>query len=191
MDRGTAIFWGLVCVLFGASGFMGVQAEAQRRELQQASGAIASGDVVTFVSVVDGDTVVVRSASDEAVTIRILGIKSFDQDRKGEMGELGARAVGDLRRRLEGKPIRVELHEKPQDDHGRTLATLYVDDEDVGLALVREGTTLVYTAHPFPAMASYLQEQAVARGDRRGLWALPDAVRAADGLSREWGARAK
>jgi endonuclease YncB( thermonuclease family) len=187
----TTLFWTIIAALLGASAFLGVGAETRRRELQAAKGAVASGDLVAFVSVVDGDTVLVRTEAAENVTVRIVGVKAFDADAKDDTGAFGQRAIDELSRALGQKSIRVELNDPPRDAHGRTLATLYVDEEDVGLSLVRSGTSLVYTAHPFPAMAAYLQEQGVARGERRGLWANAEATARADGLARQWRARAR
>lgn len=187
MDRGTTVFWTLIALLVCASAYLGFGAERQRRDLQQAKGAVASGDVVTLASVVDGDTLLMNTATGEQVTIRIVGVKAFDADAKDDTGAFGQRAIDELQRLLAQKPVRVELNDPPRDKHGRTLATLYLDDEDVGLSLVRSGTSLVYTSFPFPAMPEYLQEQGVARGERRGLWANRDTTARADGLARQWG----
>lgn len=187
MDRGPAIFWTLIAVLLGASVYLGVGAERLRTELQQAKGAVSTGDVVTLGSVIDGDTLQMHTERGEAVTIRVVGVKAFDAGAKDDTGAFGQRAMDELQRLLEGKRVRVEVNDPPRDSHGRTLATLYLDDEDVGLSLVRSGTSLVYTSHPFPAMPQYLQEQGVARGERRGLWANREATARADGLARQWG----
>jgi endonuclease YncB( thermonuclease family) len=84
------------------------------------------------------------------------------------------------------RPVRVVLNATPKDRHGRFLATLYADDQDVGLGLVRQGLALVYTVYPFPAMQFYLQEQDLARAGRRGLWASEEVSDRALALSREW-----
>jgi micrococcal nuclease len=176
-----------VVVLGVASVLLGIGAESRRRDAQPVRGVVATGELVNLVAVVDGDTVLAQSASGERVTIRIAGIKSFDANAKDETGRFGQRAVDDLRRMFGGKPIRVELEDPPLDRYGRTIATLFVDDEDVGLLLVRSGTTLVYTAHPFSALTRYLVEESEARGERRGMWGSPDATRRADALRRRWG----
>ncbi len=191
MERGTFAFWALIGGLLCASTLFGVGAERQRRELQAAKGSIATGDEVELVNVIDGDTVLMRADSGENVTIRVVGVKAFDASARDDTGSFGQGAIDQLRRTLEGKRARVELNDPPRDAHGRTLATLFVAEEDVGLALVRSGMTLVYTVHPFPAMGVYLQEQSGALSERRGLWANDAARTRAQGLSREWSARAK
>jgi micrococcal nuclease len=187
VDKGPAIFWALIAALSSASVYLGVGAERMRTELQQAKGAVATGDLLTLRSVVDGDTLQMATEAGESVTIRIVGVKAFDAGAKDDTGAFGQRAIDELSRLLDGKLVRVEVNDPPRDSHGRTLATLFVEDDDVGLSLVRAGTSLVYTSHPFPAMPQYLQEQGVARGEKRGLWANRDATARADGLARQWG----
>lgn len=189
MDRATVAFWLLIAALLSASGFFGVKAEQQRRELQQASGAVASGDFVRFVSALDGDTVLMATTAGENVTVRLVGIKTFDADPRDPVGAYGQQAVDGITRTLADRPVRVLLNDPPKDKKGRTLATLFVGESDVALSMVRDGTALVYTEFPFPAMALYLGEQRLAREERRGLWANEAAVNRADGLAKEWGAQ--
>jgi endonuclease YncB( thermonuclease family) len=102
------------------------------------------------------------------------------------MAPYAAESTNTMRRMLEEKPIRVMLGTPPKDKHGRALATLFVEDRDVGLALVRGGLALVYTAYPFPAMQGYLDEQSHAKTDRKGLWGDPAAAARAELLIATW-----
>jgi endonuclease YncB( thermonuclease family) len=61
-----------------------------------------------------------------------------------------------------------------------------VEDQDVGLRLVKEGLVLVYTVYPFPAMSLYLEQQELARAQRKGLWANNDVSARALALARAW-----
>lgn len=187
MDRGTRIFWAAIAVLLSAALFFGISAEQKRSALTKSAGALATGDLATLVSVNDGDTVVLANASGDHVVVRILGIKAFEEttgrDTVAKYGELG---VAQLKRALEHHAIRVLLANPAKDKHGRTLATLYVDDRDVGLQLVRDGLVLVYTAFPFPGMQRYLEEQDRAHAERKGLWADPTATTRAERLLEVW-----
>jgi endonuclease YncB( thermonuclease family) len=89
------------------------------------------------------------------------------------------------------RPVRVLLHSTPKDRYGRTIETLYVDDQDIGLRLIKEGLAMVYTVYPFPGMSLYLQEQELARAGRRGLWANSEATSRALALIREWQGRSQ
>jgi micrococcal nuclease len=187
MERVTILFWGIIAVLLSASLFFAIGAEKQRRELKAVSGKLESGDLVTLVRVLDGDTIVVVREGDKPVTIRILGIKALDAKvEKDIVTPFGRAAVESLQRMLSGRSARVMLHTVPNDRHGRYLATLYCDGKDLGLSLVRQGLALVYTVYPFPAMPVYLQEQELSRAGRRGLWANTEVADRALALMREW-----
>lgn len=185
------VLWTLVATLFACSAYFAVGAEAHRRSVQLAKGDVATDDIVELVQVVDGDTVLVRAPSGENVTVRIIGVKSFDRTSGDETAAYGQKAEDELTRLLQGRPARIQLNDPPRDAHGRTLAALFVDEEDVGLTLVRSGATLVYTAHPFPSMTVYLQEQSASASARRGLWANDKARARAEALGREWSARSR
>ncbi|HBA55501.1 MAG: thermonuclease family protein [Syntrophorhabdus aromaticivorans] len=84
------------------------------------------------------------------------------------------------------RPIRVMLHSTPKDRYGRYIASLYVDNQDLGLKLIREGLVLAYIVYPFPTMSLYLQEQGLARSGHKGLWANKDVTARALALMSEW-----
>lgn len=187
MDGGTRFFWGMLCVLLGAAMFFGVEGERARRRIQKTGASVQTGELVTLVAVTDGDSIVVKNAGGDQVSIRMLGVKSLEGiTGKDPFAMYGVEATNALRRALEDKPIRVLVAVPAKDKHGRTLATLFVDDRDVGLALVADGLTIVYTAYPFPAMQRYLDEQARAKGERKGLWANAAAVERAELLVGVW-----
>lgn len=187
MDRGSKLFWLLIAALLSASLVFGVGAERGRRAVQQASGAaLSTGDLVTLVTVVDGDTVVVAKGGDKA-TVRIVGIKAFSPEAgRDAAGGFGQAAVEALRRILGDKPVRVLAQAAKKDAKDRHLATLFVDGEDVATRLIGDGLVLVYTVYPFPGMAAYLAEQDRARASQRGLWANPAAAARAELLVKEW-----
>jgi endonuclease YncB( thermonuclease family) len=181
------VYWMLIAALFAVSGFFGVQAERTRRALQRAEAEVQTGELVTLGSILDGDTVLMKSATGESVTVRIVGIKAFSAEAtRDDSLPYGREAISALHNALDGKPIRVMLHSTKKDVHGRTLASLYAEGEDVAVTLLRQGLVLVYTAYPFPAMSLYLNEQSLAREAKRGIWSSPGSTARADGLAREW-----
>ncbi len=187
MDRFTFSFWTLITVLLTTSLFYGVRAEQMRRSIKPGSGKLDNGDIVKLVKVLDGDTVQVARNSEEAVTVRIIGIKAFDSKvEKDAASTFGLAAQETLQRTMADRPVRVVLNSTPKDRYGRYLATLYSDDQDIGLKLVKQGLVLVYTVYPFPAMQFYLQEQELSRAGRRGIWASEEMTDRALALSREW-----
>lgn len=187
MDRGTRAFWTVVILLLGASVFFGVRAEAVRRSVQRASAAVETGDLLSFSKVQDGDTVLLTNGEGDAVTVRIVGVKAFDSTAAHDPTTAWAKGtIAALEAALAGKPVRVMLGTPAKDRHGRTLATLFVDDGDVGLQLLREGRLLAYTQYPFPAMTEYLRVQAAAQAERKGLWSDPIASERARALADQW-----
>jgi micrococcal nuclease len=185
--RGPTLFWGLVVTLLAASLFFGVGAERQRRQAQPKEGALATGELVHLMQVVDGDTLLVSSEGGQTVTIRLLGVKAFStKPDKDAVSPFGKAAMTELERILRDQPIRVMLHSTPMDRYGRILAELFIVDQNVSLNLIQQGLGLVYSAYPFPSMALYLHEQELARSERKGLWAVPEVAERADQLIRQW-----
>ena len=187
MDRGTALFWAFVLLLSGASGYFTLQIESQRRASQQAEASLENGDIVEFVRTLDGDTLVVRKEDQKTATVRLIGIKTFEsKTEKDAAATFGRSAEEFLATHLRNQPVRVLLNTPPKDRHGRTLATLYVDDRDVAQDMVRRGLALVYTVYPFPAMARYVEAQQAARSERTGLWSHSEVTQQADALIAQW-----
>jgi micrococcal nuclease len=186
-DLQSVLFWGCITLLVGASLFYGFNVENMRRSMLGSEGKVDSGNIVTLVNVIDGDTVRVAQAGQQPVTVRILGIKAFEASiAKDVVAPYGQAAIDTLQKLMANNPVRVLLHSTPKDRYGRYIAMLYVDDQDIGLRLVKEGLAMVYTAYPFPAMSFYLQEQELARAGRRGLWANSEVAARALALIHEW-----
>lgn len=187
MDRGTRAFWTVVIVLLTASVFFGVRAESVRRSVQRAAAVVETGDLLSFTKVADGDTVLLSNSAGDAVTVRIVGIKAFDQGGAHDPTTVhGREAIAAIERALAGKHVRAMLGTPAKDRHGRTLATLFVDDSDVALQLIREGRVMAYTQYPFPAMTEYLRAEATAEAEHKGFWADPVASARAHALIEQW-----
>lgn len=187
MDRGARFFWTLVAGLAAASGYFAVGVERQRAEARQTSVPLQTGDVVRLERVIDGDTVLVKSEAGQETTVRLLGIKAFEATPEREpVARFGKGAIDAIRELTHDVPLRVMVDTTGQDRHGRTLATLYAGDRDLGLALVQRGLAMVYTVYPFPAMPYYSQAQQNARDKQLGLWGDAAALLRADALAAEW-----
>ncbi len=130
---------------------------------QTATPTAPAGDAVTFVSVVDGDTI-----ETSAGMVRIIGI---DTPERGECGH-GEASVAIGRLLSVGDPVRLELPlgQNDRDRHGRLVR--YVSTEagvDLGLmqleagnAIARYDSTDGYPAHPHEAR--YRAAQIASRG---------------------------
>jgi endonuclease YncB( thermonuclease family) len=191
-DLQTTLFWGCIAFLLSVSLFYGINADRMRRSMFGSEGKVNSGDVVTLGRVIDGDSVTVAQEGQKPAVVRILGIKTFEAGIEKDVVALyGQAAVDTLDRLMAKRSVRVLLHATPKDRFGRYIAMLYVDDQDIGLRLIKEGLALVYTVYPFPALSFYLQEQELARAGRRGLWANAEVTSRALALIREWQGRSQ
>jgi micrococcal nuclease len=187
MDRSSTLFWGAIALLFSCSAFYSFSVGQEMKKLHTKEAKIENGSIVALVKVVDGDAVVVTLEGQGSVIVRLLGIKSFDAKIEKDVTTPYAQAAMDaLNRLLADKPVRVMLNAPPKDRSGRFIATLFVDDQDIALRLVKEGLVLVYPVYPFPAMSLYLEQQELAKAARRGLWSNSDVSGRAFALMDEW-----
>jgi micrococcal nuclease len=187
MDRSSGLFWGTIMALLAAAVFYTVGVQGEVLKGRKAEGKIENGTIARLVRVVDGDMLVIVQEGEKPANVRILGIKSFDTKvEKDIITPYGQAAIDSLERLMVDRPIRVMLNITPKDRYDRYIATLYVDNQDLGLKLIKEGLALAYTVYPFPAMSLYLQEQELARAGRKGLWANKDVAARALALINEW-----
>ncbi len=187
MDRITLAFWSLVLGLCGATAFFVTGIYAQQSTQLPRDARLDSGDLVELVKVIDGDTVIVSKDGQGQATVRLLGIKTLESKHGKDEAAVYGRAAEDALKRIVGdRPLRVLLNTPPRDRHGRTLATLYAGEQDIGMALVSQGHALVYSVYPFASMPVYLQAQVQARVKNLGLWANPDVSARAEALIHTW-----
>jgi endonuclease YncB( thermonuclease family) len=119
--------------------------------------------------VVDGDTVHLQPVGGrQEIKARLLGI-----DAPEICQSFGHEAHNALARRLTDKVVMVESNR--QDDYGRALTRIYLNGEDMGGWLVRQGLAWSYGAGR--GKGPYRMDEAEARAARRGLFVEPDAMK--------------
>ena len=136
--------------------------------------AVSAGPV-TLVSVGDGDTIRVMTSNAQKVTIRLACIDAPETAQ----GKSGQDATNTLQRLLTSGG---QLTLKPQvtDKYGRTVAEVFVDGQNVNLAMVRLGAAYAYRKYLKGCDASaYLQAESTAEQWRYGVWGL-------EGEQRPW-----
>jgi len=146
--------WWIVAVVLAAL----AAAALERWRLPDARGR----ETWTVRVVHDGDTVTCHDTDGRPHRIRLRGIDApeLEQDH-------GRSARAALVRKVADRRVAVESH--GFDKHGRLLATLWIDDRDVGREMVEEGHAWVFgRIAPDPAL---VEAEAGARAARRGLWA--------------------
>jgi micrococcal nuclease len=127
-----------------------------------------------IVRVVDGDTIVVRSAGRQ-VTVRLLGIDT--PETHDGPAECGGHAASRHLARLAPAGTRVRLVTDPdsgdtRDRYGRLLAYVDGDRGDLGERQLRSGLAYVYRyrGRRFSRLDRYRNAEATARANDRGTW---------------------
>lgn len=127
------------------------------------------------IRVVDGDTAIV-SIDGEDVRVRFIGVdtpESVNPDESKNTPE-GKEASDYTKSLLTGKTVYLEYDVQLNDDYGRTLAYVYLDDGTtmVQTKLLEEGLATTMTIQPNSKYASSFHSTMVnARENNAGLWA--------------------
>lgn len=173
-----------------ASTYFGVNAERQRRNIQrgEAGAVLNEGDEVSLLRVIDADTLLVKKENGQTVSVRLVGIKAFDQglDRAGAIARIARQANELLEDLFHDHVATVRMNPTPKDSRGRFLAHLSIAEKDVAETLLSRGMVLVYGVYSFELMDRYLAEQEAARAAPRGLWREPALALRANRLLVRW-----
>ena len=129
----------------------------------------ASQWVGWVTKVVDGDTLHVQPAQGGAS--QKLRIKGIDAPEVCQAWGMQSREA--LARMVWGQRVTVQLNDV--DDHGRWLANVFVNGEDVGARLVAQGHAWSYQFRRDPGPYAFQQQQAAI--NRLGLFGQPQAMR--------------
>lgn len=132
-----------------------------------ASPGFAASTAVRVVSVADGDTLTVRFEDGQRVRVRLQGI---DAPERGQAYSQVSRR--NLEMLTMGKFITFDTEKI--DRHGRTVAVVRVEGNDVCLAQIEAGLAWhfkKYAQEQTPEdRAAYAAAEAIAKAGRRGLW---------------------
>jgi endonuclease YncB( thermonuclease family) len=132
------------------------------------------------VRVIDGDTLKVKLATGQAVTVRLIGIDTPETVKPGTAVECGGRSATARMKRLalrDGVGRGVTLTSDPSQDavdrFGRVLAYVKGAGADFGRSMVSSGWAKTYVyEQDFARVGSYRKAQASAKTARpgRGVW---------------------
>jgi endonuclease YncB( thermonuclease family) len=120
------------------------------------------------VRVTDGDTLTLRTSLSEKHIIRLHGIDAPERDQNH-----GAAALRHLWRLVYGRQVAVVIED--HDDYGRLVGTVYLEGQDVNLAMVSGGHAWWYRQYA-KARTDLAGAEAAARGSGTGLWSGGNAV---------------
>jgi endonuclease YncB( thermonuclease family) len=122
------------------------------------------------VGITDGDTLTILNEARQQVRVRLAEIDT--PEARQPYGNRARQALSNL---VFGKTVRVVVQDT--DRYGRTVGRIHAGAADVNAEMVRQGAAWVY--RQYSRGPSLLRLEAEARAARRGLWALPEAQRAA------------
>lgn len=113
------------------------------------------------VRVIDGDTVSVLDANNIQHRIRLSQIDT--PETKQAFSKVAKEALSDL---IANKDVRVKID--GTDRYKRVLGEIFIADKNVNLYMVRNGFAWAYT--DYVTDKRYLDAQALAKKEQRGLW---------------------
>ncbi len=126
--------------------------------------------------VIDGDTIVVRTADEREETVRYIGIDAPEIDWQAETGPGWAARTAN-QRLVGGRTVRLELDAEERDRYGRLLAYVHAGDVFVNARLVEQGHALALVVPPNERYADLLLAmQRLALAENRGLWAEAEGL---------------
>lgn len=140
-----------------------------------AASSLPAAGPVALISVGDGDSIRVRAAGGQPITIRLACIDAPETAQRPH----GAEATAALRKLLAAGSVQI----RPQtvDRYGRTVAEVFAGGRNVNLEMVRIGAAFVYHQYLRDCDANaYKQAERQAQQSRRGVWM------SAQGLERPW-----
>jgi endonuclease YncB( thermonuclease family) len=139
------------------------------------------------VGVADGDTITVLRKKEgfmgyfqTPIKIRLYGI---DTPERGQ-------AFGKKSKQFTSEMIykkSVDVTEVTTDRYGRTVAIVFVNDQNLNEEIVRAGLAWVYTRYcDWPICDKWKNLEAEAREAKRGLWADPDRIPPWEFRRKKW-----
>jgi endonuclease YncB( thermonuclease family) len=124
----------------------------------------------TVVGIADGDSVAVLDGARRQHQVRIAAVDAPERGAPFSRAARDALAAQVQRRQVEVRPVST-------DRFGRTVAQVFVDGQDVGLALIEAGLAWHFRRHALPdpeQRSRYDAAEAAAQRARRGLWSQSD-----------------
>lgn len=118
------------------------------------------------VGILDGDTITCLN-NKKNYRIRLVNIDAPEKNQA-----YGQRAKAYLAGMIFHRDV--TLQKSGTDRYGRTLATVYLQGQDINLKMVQAGYAWAYRSHPMPAV--YRGAELAARTQRLGLWQDPHPV---------------
>ena len=115
----------------------------------------------------DGDTIWVRDRCGQRHKIRLNRIDAPESNQP-----FGKESTDHLKTLIDGREILIKY--ETTDRYGRILGTIYLEELDINLQMVRDGYAWHYKH--FDATPSYAAAENEAQSAKRGLWATTNPI---------------
>jgi len=115
------------------------------------------------ISILDGDSIIVSHENIEK-TIRLRQIDT--PEHKQPYGNKAKKALSDM---IFGEYVEVKGRKK--DSYNRILGTIFLNNENINLKMIRKGHAWAYRR--YVTDKKYIQAEKLAKKDKLGLWELP------------------
>lgn len=139
---------------------------------------VLDGD--TFEAVT-ADTPAAPSSSSRTILVRLRGIGAPELVHADEESPLGIEAKNLLSGLIDNKIVDLFFDIEVKDPYGRTLAYVRQGKKDIHRELLRQGLASITELHPTLMLAVYLEDQAHAKEEKKGIWAADGAQKNTDG----------
>ncbi len=134
---------------------------------------------VKILSVVDGDTIYVQE-NNRKVKIRMLLIDTPESVKKGVKPQPYSKAASNyLKKRLKkGTTVEIEKGENAIDKYGRTLAYVFIGDENINLTMVEKGyARIAYVSKPnIKYLGEFKNAENLAKKKEIKIWSIDGYV---------------
>jgi|GEM_PF-513373 len=184
----NVIFWAVVAFFFGSASYFTYQVETLKAKLNisPANVQFSSGQKVKVVKIISGHEVAVDHQGAQT-TVRLLGIMSYAANVNDPMMENIARSsVRYLEENVLNKEAELVFDKLQKDSYNRVLAFLHLGGKDIGLEMVANGVSVVYSRYAFPREETYLKAELLAQKDKKGIWGVAAAAARSRQLKLLW-----
>jgi micrococcal nuclease len=122
----------------------------------------SSDDTYEVSDIIDGDTIKLTNGE----RVRLIGINTPEREQPYYQ-----EATERLRELIGSNPVRLEADEEDEDQYGRWLRYIYVNDTFVNLEVVKSGHAIAYEFQPNVKYSDKLKEaEQTARNSELGIW---------------------
>ena len=131
-------------------------------------------ELCTVTYVIDGDTITCQ-CDGEAIRVRLAGIDAPEKSFQGRPGQpFAEKARMYLESLVLDRQVRVER--LGNDRYGRVLGTVYLNNQDVNLEMIRQEYTQVYRGENVSDVRAYWEAEAEAQAKKLNIWSREDYV---------------